>query len=42
VQVLDAVWLALEAETRQFLAGVTIADLVTGRLPERPDRPSPT
>jgi Rrf2 family protein len=32
---LDAVWLALEAETQEFLSGVTIADLATGRLPPR-------
>jgi Rrf2 family protein len=32
---LDAVWLALEAETQDFLSGVTIADLATGRLPAR-------
>jgi Rrf2 family protein len=33
--VLDAVWLALEAETQDFLSGVTIADLANGRLPAR-------
>jgi Rrf2 family protein len=32
---LDAVWLALEAETQDFLSGVTIADLATGLLPAR-------
>jgi Rrf2 family protein len=32
---LDAVWLALEVETHEFLSGVTIADLATGRLPPR-------
>jgi Rrf2 family protein len=32
---LDAVWLALEAETQDFLSGVTIADLASGRLPPR-------
>ena len=32
---LDAVWLALEAETHDFLSGVTIADLASGRLPPR-------
>jgi Rrf2 family protein len=35
VAVLDAVWSTLEAETQQFLAGVTIADLASGRWPER-------
>lgn len=32
---LDAVWLALEAETQDFLSAVTIADLATGQLPAR-------
>ena len=36
VAALDAVWLALEAKTRQFLSGVTIADLAAGRLPTAP------
>jgi Rrf2 family protein len=32
---LDAVWLALEAETQEFLSGVTIADVAASRLPPR-------
>ena len=37
---LDAVWSALEAETQDFLSGVTIADLAGGRLPARVGRAS--
>ena len=42
VDVLDAVWSALEAETQDFLSGVTIADLAGGRLPARVGRASRT
>jgi Rrf2 family protein len=35
VDVLEAVWSALEVETQDFLSGVTIADLADGRLPAR-------